>query len=79
MTTEQAEAIHGRIADSMTTCDECGEAETILSLNVEPDGRLLCMECSPQDHDTAMTVERAAAAETDIERLRLALVGPDPA
>ena len=55
MTAEQAEAIHKRIADSMTTCDECGGPETILALNMEPDGRLLCMECSPQDRDTAMT------------------------
>ena len=78
MTREQAEAIYGRIADCLTTCDECGDREVILSLQIDPDGRMVCIDCSTQDEADATTVERVAAAEQDADRLRLALVGPDP-
>ena len=78
MTETQATAIHRTIVNSLVTCDACDGLADVLELRATEDGRMVCSKCVAHETAAASIIETLIRAETDIEKLRRALVGPPP-
>ena len=78
MTHQQADAIYGTTVNSLATCDACGEQQEILSLRATPDRRLISSECRTEEDGESPIIEMLIRHETDIEKLRRALISQTP-
>lgn len=75
MTDTEADGIYGHLVNALANCDSCGDAENVLSLRASADGDLVCTECDETAGSNSPTVEALIQAETDVKRLRRALIG----
>ena len=74
MTEKQAAAIHRTIVNGLVTCDACENLADVLELRATADGRTICSECDNYENGNSPTIETLVRAETDIEKLRRALI-----